>query len=219
MDRRFQLAAIAVMFLVTCLFTFSCEHDGPKPVEPPPPFVPPDFKFQGTNSIHSTMSFEALNVPDSVTVLWNFGDSTYGSSHNITHTYSKKGSYEVTLQVNADSIYKIVKILTIIVASDRLSGLRHWTGTSQFHHDMEDPPHPTTQIDDSVASVNSINDTSITFLDTFRMRYLPSKEPNIITFKGVDWRTQLTYYIANDSMSYYSNAPPHIIRNLYLHTN
>jgi hypothetical protein len=84
---------------------------------------------------------------------------------------------------------------------------------------MEDPPHPTTQIDDSVASVNVINDTTITFLDTFRMRYLASKEPNIITFKGVDWRTQLTYYIANDSMSYYShNAGEHAVRNFYLHT-
>ena len=57
----------------------------------------------------------ACNAPKPYTFEWNFGDGLSATGQNVTHTYNKKGNYEVTLKVtdNANRTEKKVFIINI----------------------------------------------------------------------------------------------------------
>lgn len=75
----------------------------------------------GTYSVSSNAGQAPLTVNFSnpstkyVTVVWNFGDGTYGEGPSVSHTFSTTGSYRVSVTASSDS--RIEQSASIISAS------------------------------------------------------------------------------------------------------
>lgn len=67
----------------------------------------------------NTFSFKS-NAKNHLNVSWEFGDETYGSGDNVTHTYEKPGEYQVVMTVNGDEEAETVKRKVIVEGTSKI---------------------------------------------------------------------------------------------------
>lgn len=81
-----------------------------------------DFNSKLSACVNENIVFTSTVVPAATSYLWNFGDSTSSTIANPTHSYTKAGDYEVTLQATdasgcTNKKTKTIKINTLPVAN------------------------------------------------------------------------------------------------------
>jgi len=94
-----------LFYIAICFLFIGCDDDS-FPV--PPASVVADFTFTVDNDqfapATATFSNQSI-VPDDVNAVsyaWNFGDGTFSSEVNPSHTYTAPGRYTVTLAITSD---------------------------------------------------------------------------------------------------------------------
>lgn len=61
--------------------------------------VVPELAYVGTSDVDFSATNTANDFPGAMGFYWDFGDGTYGSGENVTHTYAGSGSYTACLVV------------------------------------------------------------------------------------------------------------------------
>lgn len=92
---------LALLLFIICGF-LACKKETPE--------VKPNFRVKKT-AYYLLEPVEFLNTSDEGTFLWDFGDKTSSTEANPTHTYTKSGTYTVTLTVNGQQAE--VKTITV----------------------------------------------------------------------------------------------------------
>lgn len=80
-------------------------------------FTQDSFAFNafGTHSINDPIQFTNTSTGDYESLVWNFGDGILSSEENPTHTYTREGSYVVTLTVVYPFGCTYVHTITLII--------------------------------------------------------------------------------------------------------
>jgi PKD repeat protein len=112
----------------------ACGGGGDEPIAPPAPTALPSSLTITAPSTRQSVSSDvklSSNTSDperTLTYSWNFGDGTIGSDANVTHRYSRSGSYEVKLTVTNEAGAVISTTTTVKVAELSLVQGKFCTG-------------------------------------------------------------------------------------------
>lgn len=123
-----------------------------------------DFSVAGGLVTNDTLTFTAVAYPATGnTYNWSFGDGTTSSGAQPIHLYTTAGSYPVTLTVNNDEEYKVIKTLKIVKAA---AYTRTIAGTRIFHNCQTvvhwvDGTKDTTSYGDSTVAITYLNGISL----------------------------------------------------------
>ena len=187
--------------LLLCLF--SCKKESNTTTPEPVKKTYPGFLYSGNQTVLSDIRFDTLKIPPGSSLTWNFGDGTSSLEFQPRHKYFKRGVYQVTLEVLADTLYRVVKDINITIDPARFAVSRHWTGTDVTGPlEAQDPPI-VRYFSDTLASVTIHSDSTLSFWNTPLMYHKFSPDTSVLSFKAFAPKVELIYDVKNDQLSFY----------------
>ena len=196
---------LIVLILTVCFSISACKKTvDPIVIEGPAEFEP-DFEATGKLYVYTPVVFKT-NLKESADLTWYFTDvderTIYGTEASFT--YTKAGTYKVTMAV-ADGIGgPVSKFITISNGAQRVQGMHKWIFFLKRTKHGADPTLIPADAFTNSLSLNIVNDTTIEIPDIPQMRlrgqYTVKKHSvtdSVLIYRSDDMLMEISYTYHN----------------------